>query len=83
MPSAVNHPDKGMVYADGKTSEEWNWTAVKVTPIPEADRERYPIPGKPGEYYENKMDTSTSKQFIERDFIEALDYIGVFENSEQ
>tara|TARA_R110001592_G_scaffold171881_2_gene410324 strand:- start:986 stop:1447 length:462 start_codon:yes stop_codon:yes gene_type:complete len=78
MPSAINTPEQGMVYADGKTPEEWKWSAVKAMPIPEKDRKKYPIPGKEEEYYEYKMDSSTLKQFKERDFMEALDYIGVF-----
>ena len=78
MPSAINNPEQGMVYADGKTPEEWKWSAVKAMLIPEEDREKYPMPGKEGEYYKYKMDTSTLQRFEERDFIEALDYIGAF-----
>ena len=78
MPSAINNPEQGMVYADGKTPEEWKWSAVKAILIPEEDREKYPMPGKEGEYYKYKMDTSTLQRFEERDFMEALDYIGAF-----
>ena len=78
MPSAINTPEQGMVYADGKTPTEWKWSAVKAMLIPEKDRKNYPIPRKEEEYYEYKMDTSTLKQFNELDFMEALDYIGVF-----
>ncbi len=80
MPSAVNTPNQGMVYADGTNSHDWKWSAVKATKILEENKKNYPIPGKEGEYYEYKMDTSTLKQFKERDFMEALDYIGVFKN---
>ena len=79
MPSAVNNPEQGMIYADGKTSEDWKWSAVKAMKISEEEKEKYPIPNKEGEFYEYKMDMTTLKQFDERDFIEALDYIGVFE----
>ena len=80
MPSAVNNPNQGMIYADGKTAEDWNWSAIKAILIPEKDRSKFPIPGKEGEYYEYKMDMKSLKQFSERDFIEALDYIGTFTN---
>ena len=79
MPSAVNNPERGMIYADGKTSSNWKWSAVKAIKIDKEKKEKYPIPNKKGEYYEYKMDMTTLKQFDERDFIEALDYIGVFE----
>jgi hypothetical protein len=78
MPSAVNNPNQGMIYADGKSNNEWKWSAVKAISIPEEDKLKFPIPGKEGEYYEYKMDMKSLKQFKERDFIEALDYIGVF-----
>ena len=78
MPSAINNPEQCMVYVDGKTPEEWKWSAVKAMLIPEEDREKYPMPGKEGEYYKYKMDTSTLQRFEERDFMEALDYIGAF-----
>lgn len=82
MPSAVNNPKKGMVYADGQNPQNWSWSAVKAMSIPKEEKHNYPIPGKEGEYYEHKMDTSTLKQFSERDFMDALDYIGAF-NSEE
>ena len=79
MPSAINNPESGMVYADGTSPDNWNWSAVKAMIIPDDERKKYPIPGKNDEYYEYRMDNSTLKHFIERDFIEALDYIGAFE----
>jgi len=82
MPSTINLPDKGMVYVNGTEKNNWVWTAVPVTEIPEDEKERFPIKGKPGEYHTHKMDNASSKNFKERDFIEALDYIGVFENQE-
>lgn len=82
MPSTVNVPSQGMIFIDGTSTEDWKWTAVKSISIPEEERENYPIPGKEGEYYEHKMDYSSKKSFEERDYMEALDYIGVFENVE-
>jgi hypothetical protein len=83
MPSAVNNPEQGMIYADGKTSKNWKWSVVKAMEILDEDKKNYPIPNKKGEYYEYKMDMTTLKQFDERDFIGALDYIGAFKNEEQ
>ncbi len=82
IPSTVNLPDKGMVYINGSNANNWRWTAVPVAEIPENERERFPIKGHPGEYHTHKMDNASSKDFKERDYIEALDYIGVFENIE-
>ena len=82
MPSTVNIPEKGMVFANGANSSAWMWGAVKAVPVKEKDKKKYPIPGKKEEYYKFRMDMDTLKNFEESDYMEALDYIGVFENQE-
>ena len=77
MPSTVNLPQQGMIFANGSDSRNWGWSAVKAVPVNEEEREKYPIPGKKGEFYEWRMDMSSIKNFTERDFIDALSYIGV------
>ena len=77
MPSAVNIPTQGMVFANGAKAEDWKWSAVKAVPVTEEEKEKYPIKGKEGQYYEWRMDMTTMQYFPEHDFIEALSYIGV------
>ena len=77
MPSVVNLPDKGMVFAQGSNKNEWRWTGVKAVPVKEEEKKKYPKPGKKNEYYEFRMDMSTAKYFEEKDFMEALEYIGI------
>lgn len=79
MPSTVNIPTKGMIFADGKSADDWRWASVKAVPVTKEEQEKYPVPGKEGEYYEWRMDMETIQHFEEKDYIEALDYIGVFE----
>ena len=38
MPSMVNIPDKGMVFADGSRASNWAWGAVKAIPMPEEEK---------------------------------------------
>ena len=78
MPSTVNLPEKGMIFANGTNVESWKWAAVKSVPVLEEEKEKYPIPGKPGEFYKHRMDMSTLKEFEEGDYMEALDFIEVF-----
>jgi len=78
MPSTVNQPEKGMIFANGKSVDEWKWSAVLAVPVKEEEKEKYPMPNKEGEYYKWRMDMSTMKEFDEKDYIEALDYIGIF-----
>ena len=58
-PSTVILEDKSMVFADGKTIEDWKWAGVQAK--------------------DGKADMTTIKHFEEKDFMEALDYIGFFE----
>ena len=58
-PSTVILDDKSMVFADGKSIEEWQWAGVQSK--------------------DEKADMSTVKYFEEKDFMEALDYIGFFQ----
>lgn len=74
MPSMVNIPDKGMVFADGSKASNWAWGAVKAIPMPEKEKAKFKTKGKE---YDYKMDMTTLQHFPERDFIEALSYIGV------
>jgi len=41
------------------------------------EQKKHPIPGKPGEFMKYKMDMKNMKTFEERDYMDALSYIGV------
>ena len=77
MPSVVNEPTKGMVFANGASSSTWMWGAVKAVPVKDEEKEKYPIPNKKGEYYQFRMDMTTLKNFDKFEFIDALEYINV------
>ena len=74
MPSVVNIPDKGMVFADGTNGQNWAWAAVKATLMSEEEKTKFKEKGKE---YDYKMNMTTLQHFSERDFIEALSYIGI------
>jgi len=74
MPSTINIHDKGMVFVNGKTTENWKWTAVKAIEIPEEEKEEFSEINKDATH---KIDMSTAKEFNEKDFMEALSYIGL------
>ena len=57
-PNSVMLEDKSLVFADGKSSEEWKWAGVQSK--------------------DGKADMTTVKYFEEKEFMEALDYIGFF-----
>ena len=76
MPNTINLPNKGMVFADGKNGSNWAWAAVKAIPMPEDEKTKFKEKGKD---YKFKMDMENMKHYPEGDFMEALEYIGVFE----
>ena len=77
LPNTINVQDKGMIFANGSDISNWGWAAVKAIEIPEEDREKHPILGKPGEFMKYRMDMKNMKMFKERDYIEALSHIEI------
>jgi hypothetical protein len=77
MPSMINVPDKGMVFANGTDPSNWKWAAVKAVAVTEEEKHKYPIKGKKDQYYEFRMDMTTMMPFEEKDFMDALSYIEV------
>ena len=77
LPQPINEPTKGMVFANGTNVKEWKWSAVKAVPVTEEEKTKYPIPKQPGKFYEWRMDMGTIQHFEEREFIDALEYIGL------
>jgi len=75
IPSTVNIPNKGMIFANGTGSNNWKWTAVLAVPVKEEEKEKFKL--KSGGYAEWRMDMSTQQHFEERDYIEALSYLGL------
>jgi len=76
MPNTINLPNKGMVFADGKNASNWAWAAVKAIPMPKEEQEKFKAKGK---NFKFKMDMENIKHYPESDFMEALEYIGIFE----
>jgi hypothetical protein len=80
LPNTINNPEEGMIFANGQNISNWKWAAVKAIKIPKKEQKNHPIPGKPGEFMKFKMDMKNMQLFEERDYIEALSYIGVLPN---
>ena len=72
IPSTINVPDKGMIFINGTDAYNWKWNASPAVEIPEEDLDRFP------KGTTHRIDQTNAKEFGEREFIEALDYIGFF-----
>jgi hypothetical protein len=80
LPNTINNPEQGMVFANGSDISNWKWAAVKAIQIPKKEQKKHPIPGKPGQFMKFKMDMKNMQLFEERDYIEALSYVGILPN---
>jgi len=79
-PKIINLQKKGMVFPEwNKRVKDWYWAAVKAIPINEEEKEKYPDPNKPGEFYKFKMDMANIKRYDKMCFMDAAEEIGVFE----
>lgn len=74
MPTTINQPKIGMIFANGTSGQNWKWAAVKAIPVKEEEKEKFKK--KDGTYFDYKMDMTSIKEFDEKDFIEALDSLG-------
>jgi len=77
VPSTINVENKGMIFIQGKSAKDWNWVACPAKELTEEEKANFP------EDATYKMDMKNASYFKERDFIEAMDYIGMFEVNEQ
>ena len=75
LPQHVNVEGKGTVFAYGKSTDDWQWGAMKSVPVKEEEKEKFQIPGKEDKYYEFKTDKESLKLFHRREFIDAMDYV--------
>lgn len=75
LPATVTLPEKGMVFLDGISDKEWAWAGVRAIKLTqeELDSKKYT------EGHTFKMDMQNLKHFGQRDFMDALEYIGFFQ----
>ena len=78
-PSVMNIPEQGIVFPDGTSKDDWKWASMKAVLVKDEEKEKYPMPGKKGEYYTHRLDNTTTKHFDKLCYMDALDEIGMFE----
>jgi hypothetical protein len=78
-PKVINLQDNGMVFPEwNKRVKDWYWAAIKAIPVLEEEKERYPDPSNPGEFYKFRMDTKNLKRYDKMCFMDAAEEIGMF-----
>ena len=62
----------GIIYPDG-TPYEWVWKlSIRVVKVDEEEKEKYPILGKDGEYYTERLDVDNLMEFGQFEFLDFL-----------
>lgn len=74
LPATITLPAKGMVFLDGTSKTEWNWTAVNAVRLTEEDIKS----GKYPEGQTHRMDMQNKKVYGQNDFMDAMEHIGFF-----
>lgn len=77
MPSYLNKEGIGMVFMNGGRAVDAYWAAVRALPVTEENKEEHVL--KDGTYPKFYMDMKNMKKFEEKDYMEALDYINLFQ----
>lgn len=77
-PIVLNYPNKGMLFAEGTSDQNWGWTALLATKIEDNEKEKFKKPGVENEYFEYKMDAKTKRHFHKSDYISGVAYLGLF-----
>jgi hypothetical protein len=75
MPSSVNSPEQGMVFANGTGVDLWKWSAIKAVPVLEEEKERFKKPD--GSYHKYKTDMKRVLHFDKEYFSQALEAAGL------
>ena len=81
FPVVLNMGDMGIIYPEG-TPDDWYWRYATVIDIPKEKQQDYPIPGKPGEYYINKLDVDKAKTYSKENFLAACYDMGIIKDSD-
>jgi hypothetical protein len=62
----------GILFPDGTNEQDWVWRIAPIISIEEADREKYPVLDKPGEFYEQRLAIEQSIWYQNDQFNEAF-----------
>jgi hypothetical protein len=62
-----------MLYPTGDSPSRFEWEVAMVVQIFGEERKKYPIPGRPGEFYTKRVDIDNARRFKKNNFAGALD----------
>ena len=75
-PSVINMGKRGIIYPEG-IEDEYSWKYAKVVDIPKEDQDKYPVPGKDGEFYETRLGVDSASEYGKYEFLNACKDMGI------
>ena len=73
-PATITLPEKGMVFLDGSSKDQWKWASVRSIPITAEERTKKNFPKD----QTHKMDMANIKHYEQNDFMTALENIDFY-----
>ena len=70
IPSVLNMGEKGIIFPEGKTVDDYIWKYAKVVDIPEEERHKY-------DNYDKRLDVENAKTFGYYNFLDACKEMGL------
>ena len=52
-----------VLYCSGNSVDDMKWEVAQIVPVTEEEKEKYPVPGKDGEYFQYRIAVEVAKQF--------------------
>lgn len=74
FPATMTVPEKGMIFVDGTSKENWKWAAAPAVLITEEYRREKKYP----KTQSHRIDMTQVKYFAREDFLLAMDFVGFF-----
>jgi hypothetical protein len=71
----------GMIYPEGN-KDDWKWVYAPIINIPDDEQKEYPVPGKPGEYYETRLGVDVAEYYESTQFADVCKRVGVAKDIE-
>ncbi len=79
-PSVLQIPGEGMIFPDGTNKDDWGWSVAKEVDLTEEEQQKYPVPGKDGEYYKSRLDMENIRIFEKNKFEMACETLGLIKD---
>ena len=73
FPAVINMGEKGLIFPEGTTPQDYVWKYAQVVEVSEEEREKY-------DNYDRRLDIENAESFGQNGFLEACKTMGITQN---